>query len=279
MSDYVLVPSLERASIDDYVRLFNASYGGDDKLNARYLAWQYLENPHGKVIGTDAYLGDELAAHYAIIPRRYQLGAQAFSAALSVNTATHPSHQGKGLFTRLASATYAAAAERGVQFVVGVANAQSVGGFTRKLGFEEVGQVRLHLSTQGLIPAPGSLGVETSPEWLAWRLANPSRAYERLLHGDGTATVRTWVKHVPFNIGRLDAPSAAAAMSVQALRRGSRLVPGLTPYFGAQPCGWPRLPLRAQPSPWHVIWRSLDDQLEAGLSKRLRFDGLAMDTF
>jgi GNAT superfamily N-acetyltransferase len=149
MSDYVLVPSLERATVADYVVLFAQSFAGDNKLNASYLGWQYESNPHGKVIGMDAFLGDELAAHYAIIPRRYRLGVQIFDAALSVNTATHPQHQGKGLFTKLAAATYELAAQRGVKFVVGAANANSVGGFTRKLGFTALGQIRLRSTQTG----------------------------------------------------------------------------------------------------------------------------------
>ncbi|MEN9544092.1 MAG: hypothetical protein RLZZ598_925, partial [Pseudomonadota bacterium] len=178
MPEYAFVPALERASAEDYVHLFEASYGGDDKLSTKYLEWQYLHNPDGRVIGFDAFLGDELAAHYAIIPRCYTLGGAIFKAALSVNTATHPGHQGKGLFIKLAHATYQAAAERGVQFVVGVANAQSVGGFTRKLGFSEVGQVRLHSGFGAPARADEALDLKLSADWLSWRLANPSRRYE-----------------------------------------------------------------------------------------------------
>jgi GNAT superfamily N-acetyltransferase len=274
MPDYTLVPALDHASIGDYVALFDQAFGGDGKLGASYLQWQYVDNPHGRVIGYDAYAGDELAAHYAIIPRRYRLGTQIFEAALSVNTATHPRHQGKGLFTKLAAATYERAAQRGFRFVVGAANANSVGGFTRKLGFEALGQIRLYATFKAPGSGPQALDIDVDAHWLEWRLANPSRAFAVIRHGDGSATLRTHVRAAAFSVGRV-----SAALLPQGLASASPLLPALSPYYGDAPPTGMRLPLRLQPSPWHMIWKSLDPSLDPSLTRRLRFDGLAMDTF
>lgn len=279
LPNYTFVPSLERATIDDYVSLFRDSFSGDGKLNADYLRWEYLANPHGQVIGVDAFLGDNLVAHYAIIPRRYRLGTQIFDAALSVNTATHPLHQGKGLFTKLAEITYQLAAQRGVKFVVGAANANSVGGFTRKLGFTVLGQIRLYVGFKAVAATTEYLDLDIQPDWLEWRLANPSRRYERVTHCDGSTTLRTHVKGLPFNIARVITTNLVDSQPATSLSLNRALIPALAPVFAAtKPTGF-QLPLWVQPSPWHVIWRLLDPSISPSLSVRLRLDGLSMDTF
>jgi GNAT superfamily N-acetyltransferase len=274
MPDYSLAPALEQAGIDSYVQLFDRSFEGDAKLSRAYLDWQYLQNPHGKVIGTDAFLGGELAAHYAVIPRRYLLGDQVFSAALSVNTATHPDHQGKGLFVKLATETYARAERQGVAFIVGVANAQSIGGFVRRLGFVELGQVRLGLLASPALARPTDLSLDIGDGWLNWRLANPARRYRQQRHFDGSVTIQTVVRSIPFNIARI--PSAG----LPGIDDADEAFPGgMVPFYGPGKQPALRLPLRFQPSPWHVIWKPLRPDLPPDLPSRLRFDGLAMDTF
>jgi len=277
-SDYTLVPSLDRASLDDYVSLFRDSFSGEGKLTAQYLDWEYMANPHGKIIGFDAFRGDELAAHYAIIPRRYRLGMQVVDAALSINTATHPKHQGKGLFTKLAEATYQAASERGVKFVVGVANANSIGGFIRRLGFTELGQVRLYGCFKTPMQPQDALAISIDGDWLDWRLANPSRRYVIVKHRDGSSTIRTHVKGVPFNIARIDTKILKCSRG-QIVAAGSPLLPGLAPIFSKVVPSLPRLPMKVQPSPWHVIWRALNAQHDPSMPMHLYFDGLSMDTF
>jgi hypothetical protein len=274
MNTYTIRPALEHASVEDYVDLFRASFA-DSKFSAEYLRWQYLENPHGRVIGMDAFDGGELAAHYAIIPRRYALGSTTFRAALSVNTATHPAHQGpQALFFRLAKATYQRAEESGVQFIVGAANAKSFRGFTRVLNFKSLGHIRLYASL-GAVPRKSDvLDVVADADWAYWRLRNPARDYS--VAGRNPVQVSTVVKGVPFHLAKLP---REAVDSLPGLRNGLRFTPGLTPYFGPHAPSFGQLPLRVQPSPWHVIWRALDSSLASDLPAKLRLDGLGMDTF
>jgi len=274
MSDYTFSPALERAGIAEYVKLFETAFPGDTKLSAAYLEWLYIQNPHGRVIGTDAFAGDRLAAHYAIMPRRYALGGQSYDAALSINTATHPDHQGKGLFTKLADATYERAAAQGVRFVLGAANANSVGGFTRKLGFTALGQIRLYLGFQPPAATGDDLDLMTDDHWIAWRLANPSRVYTSRRLGNGDACISTRVRGVPFHLGRL----RAADLGFQPANQLAPL-PGFSPVFASPSPNGLKLPAKYQPSPWHVIWRELDPALSPSARTQLRIDGLAMDTF
>ena len=280
MSDYRLVPCLQEATLEDYIVMFDAAYGRDDKLTVDYLRWEYCDNPDGKVIVFDAFKGSELAAHYAIIPRTYQRGSDKYRAALSVNTATDPRHQGKGLFTLLANATYQAAADQGVQFVVGVANANSNPGFTKKLGFTELGKVCLYAS---LVGSPfhddDKLSLHMSSEWLKWRLSNPSRHYSVWSHGDGSSSILTKVRGPVFNIARVKTNRLPQNVDAGCTVVKGAFRPALIPCYGESPSYALKLPERMQPSPWHMIWKTLSSDFDASIAKHLVFDGISMDTF
>ncbi len=129
----------ERVAVDDdslarYAAMLNETFS-DGRFTAELLRWQYRDNPAGHIIGWNAVAPDgSIAAHYVIQRLDAQVDGSPERGALSFNTATHPAHQGKGLFTELGHRTYASAAEEGCGYVVGVANANSTPGFTRKLG-------------------------------------------------------------------------------------------------------------------------------------------------
>ena len=93
-------------------------------------------NPAGTVVGFDAWDDVTLAAHYVCVPARVLRWGDAFGRALlSLNTATRPAYQGKGLFTKLAAATYEGAERpKGFECVYGVANANSTPGFHSQAG-------------------------------------------------------------------------------------------------------------------------------------------------
>lgn len=77
------------------------------------LHWQYKDNPDGPAVGFNAWHGEELAGHYVTIPLKAMVNGTVEKGLLSLNTATHPAHHGKGLLTKLAKTTYALAAEKG----------------------------------------------------------------------------------------------------------------------------------------------------------------------
>ena len=145
-----------------------------------FLDWQYTKNPAGMAVGYNAYYQGLLVAHYVTIPMRAMVFGREASGVLSINTRTDAAHQGQGLFTRLAELTYTRAKELGHEFVVGVANENSVYGFTKKLGFQHVGllETRLTLSQPDL----SDVNLDFSPIWdapsVAWRLMNPSKSYK-----------------------------------------------------------------------------------------------------
>lgn len=265
-----MVPSLERSGVLSYVELFDRCFSGDAKLSAAYLDWQYLQNPDGRVIGTDAMDGERLAAHYSVIPRTFQFAGEQIAGALSVNTATDPEYQGRGLFVCLAEETYAAAARQGVRFIIGVANANSVGAFARRLGFTVLGHVRLGVSHRPIPESSGALTTLRSAAWWAWRLRNPSRYYAMA----GTS-LQTEIGGIPFNVATM-----GPAGPFQTVRRRSAVRErlALTPIF-PWASGRTALPLRLQPSPWHVIIRALDGRPVQEYARALTLWGIDMDTF
>ena len=156
---------INQGRIDEYSNLlttvFNKSF-----FTKTYLHWQYFENPNGAAVGYDVIYNGDLVAHYACIP--LELGVSRRKILLSLNTATRKDFQGKGFFTRLAQKTFDDVSET-FDFVVGVANENSVHGFTRKLGFEQIGNLNLRYGPPTMVSVE-SHQVYYSADTLTWRL-------------------------------------------------------------------------------------------------------------
>lgn len=257
----------DEAAYADYVRLFADCFPGVDKFNRDYIDWLYRCNPDGKVVGFDARDGDRLAAHYVCIPARAKVGNEEVPVLLSLNTATHPDYQGKGLFTKLAELTYTAGAEQGYDSVYGVANANSTPGFTRKLGFQLVGPLQASVGV-------GPLGFDFSHDasslqfkriWseqaLAWRCASPVNPVGARASQGHTSLLA----QVPGS------PIMAAALidtAAPEVRKARTLSP-LRLFLGQVPPDWQRrslyveIPKRLRPSPLNLIYRSLTGRVKA----------------
>ena len=163
------------------VNLFHDSFPWTDKFTKEYLIWQYLDNPNGTVVSYNAWTQEgELAAHYAAIPIKMIIGGQEEYGLLSLNTATHPEHQGQGLFVKLASATYDFAKENGYKFVIGVANENSTHGFLKRLGFELIAplDVKIGFGDAYVNTIPDGMNrVKYDGNYLSWRLRCPQYSY------------------------------------------------------------------------------------------------------
>ena len=172
--------------LDKVVRLFSKSFYWTNKFSKKYLEWQYLDNPNGLVVSFNAFTENgELVGHYAAIPIQMIIEGEKKKGLLSLNTATHPNHQGKGLFTKLAIQTFQYAKQNGFEFVIGVANANSTHGFIKKLGFELIAPLEFKVGI-------GNIYKRFDPsdknrffydyKTLVWRLKCP--AYEYSISGN-----------------------------------------------------------------------------------------------
>lgn len=149
------------------------------KFSLDYLKWQYLENPAGPVVGFNAYKDDVLAAHYETVPVFMNINGEKTLGLLSKDTATHPDHRGKHLFTVLAEQTYQYASENGYKFVIGVANANSTPGFIKHLKFKLIGPLDFKIGMgTGIYPQRDYIYTRYwDKEMMEWRLKNPSMKY------------------------------------------------------------------------------------------------------
>jgi GNAT superfamily N-acetyltransferase len=255
----------DAGSLDAYRALLGVTSAPYER---EYLRWLYADNPWGQAVGFNAYAGDELAAHYATIPVEATLDGGRAKGLLSLNTATHPSHQGKGLFTRLAEATYARAHELGYEFVVGVANANSTPGFARKLGFQLVAPLDVLVGV-GRLAASGGDDVGFALAWtepaLRWRLRRPGARYAAT--ADEPATVYAHAHKLGILAYMTQAPrSLAAELPRPRWTQPLRMWIGLDPRLRRRGVLAP-LPDRLKPSPLNLIFRDL-----AGKQRRLDRD-------
>jgi GNAT superfamily N-acetyltransferase len=278
---------LDQATLARYGELFAACFPAANKFSPAYLDWLYVANPDGAAVGVDAWHGERLAAHYVCVPARAWVEGAEVPVLLSLNTATHPDYQGKGLFTKLASMTYEAAAQQGFDGVYGVANANSTPGFVRKLGFQLVrpleARVGMGALRHGAGTAPQTLSFERrwNEQSLAWRCACPHNRVWRRHAG------RRWQFHAAAFGNLLPAYAELAADPVQPVQdrvRGPALSPvrlfiGLAPDATASYWNYASIPRRLRPSPLNLIYRPFVPRVARLDPARIAFSFLDFDAY
>ncbi len=266
MAEYEYRPvDVTASELAAVVGLFAAVWPDARHLTVDYVRWLYAENPNGPVIGYNAWRGTALAGHYVVIPIRARLHGQVVPAALSLNTAVHPAHQGKGLFTELARRTYDEARTRGAHHVIGVANANSTPGFLRKLEFHDLGPLDARIlwsaPTLGPRAAPPAWERVWEPHDLAWRIRNPSRPYTLVARHGCRQILAPTGRYGLLALLKLDSPSEAAPLPGRAVHRP--LLPRPMLWIGRsarvrfRALGGVRLPNRFRASPLNLIIRYL----------------------
>ena len=262
--------------------LLRTAFPGAHHFTDEVLHWQYQENPEGDVVGFNAWLGDELAGHYVAIPMKAMVNGVEEKGLLSLNTATHPGHQGKGLFTKLAQATYAMAAERGYGFVAGVANANSTPGFTRKLGFELVSPLRAMIGIGPLPARRQGATVQFAHAWdkasVAWRLRHPANRYS--VAGKSGRTV-VFSERKQFGARYvLGTPEAALVGGDIPREKGCtcrKIWIGLDPAMRWAGKPYINIPLRFRPAPLNFIFKDLTGQGRLLNPGQVRWDVMDFD--
>lgn len=182
MSDYRFEHlDLSEKGIRETSHLLTLVFGETAKLTPEFIDWEYNQNPVGKAVGFDAWMGEVQAAHYVTQPLISEIEGNKVKGLLSLNTATHPDHRGKKLFTILAEMTYERGLESGYEFVVGVANANSTPGFLKNLGFTLIKPLDVKIGIGNLKP-DFTANYNYSRIWdkylLEWRLNNPKSDYQ-----------------------------------------------------------------------------------------------------
>jgi N-acetylglutamate synthase-like GNAT family acetyltransferase len=164
--------------------------------------WKHLDNPFGPSPVLLAEEGDMLVGVRAFLRWDWQQQDMILKSVRAVDTATHPQHQGKGIFKKLTLRLAEQCQDEGIKFIFNTPNASSMPGYL-KMGWQKYGRMpvsafpvlprfkksAIHAATyagetgtSALRPAPpGVLATATSKTFMEWRYGrNPNEQYQEL---------------------------------------------------------------------------------------------------
>lgn len=275
---------LDAAGIKRYSKLlrtcFPAMPSKAGKFSEESLIWLYTKNPEGLAIGFDAFDEGQLVAHYVCIPTTIMGAAGPVKALLSLNTATAPQYQGKGLFTQLARATFAVATQLGFSCVYGVANQNSTPGFVQKLGFNLVAPLEARIGIGRIQPPQTNSSLQFQRCWntvsLNWRCSNPAspiRAWQQANKSVFVAnTGCPLIAAYDEQCGTLFSTNPFGAHKLQL-----KLILGLFPQ--GIPSTFFRIPNFLKPSPLNFIFKSLVPGMSTPERHAVHFTFLDFDAY
>jgi hypothetical protein len=138
------IESHDSVDLDELLELTKTNYASGDITNKEYLLWQYHANPFGRPVMEVARQTStkELVGQYLVIPLSYICKGEKVLGSLSLNTLTREDFRGKGLFTKLAKATYDSCQQKNIKFTIGFPNPNSFPGFVKKLEFKNPGNLQ-----------------------------------------------------------------------------------------------------------------------------------------
>lgn len=113
--------------------------GPTGERSAEFFRWKHRENPFGASLALLAEVDGAVVGFRTLMRWRFRRGDAVLRAVRAVDTATHPAHQGRGIFTRLTRAAIAEA-ERDTDLIFNTPNANSLPGYL-KMGWTAVGTV------------------------------------------------------------------------------------------------------------------------------------------
>jgi GNAT superfamily N-acetyltransferase len=108
-----------------------------------FFRWKHLENPFGRSFMLVAETDSRIVGLRAFMRWEFVVGERRFRAVRAVDTATHPDHQGKGIFSRLTLDALDTLREQ-VDFIFNTPNDKSLPGYL-KMGWQVVGRVPIRI--------------------------------------------------------------------------------------------------------------------------------------
>jgi len=111
-----------------------------DADHAAFFAWKHEENPFGASLAWVAEEAGRIIGFRTFMRWEFEQGAEVVRAARAVDTATHPDHRGKGIFSRLTLHSLDELQAAGVAFVFNTPNDQSRPGYL-KMGWQVLGRL------------------------------------------------------------------------------------------------------------------------------------------
>jgi predicted N-acetyltransferase YhbS len=276
--EFALVKTDDKA-IKEIAELLRLVFPDAKKYSDAFIKWQYKDNPDGAVVGFNAYQNGTLVAHYATIPMKAVLFGKEEKGLLSLNTATHPSHQGNKLFTTLADLTYSTAAEKGFGFVVGVANANSTPGFVNKLGFQLVGPLEAKLGFGKISVSDNIREVQFSKQWnkemLDWKLKNPASKYKIKKGVIYSPTDKTGIEAILLDANEFSIKENAIDLGFRPIT----LWIGINTAINWSKAMFFNVPKSLRPSPLNFIFKDLTQANRKLEYTKIRFNAFDFDAY
>jgi len=274
-------------------------------VDERYLQWLYDDNPYGPAIQRGVDEDGVRVAHYALIPQRYRGRDGVVPAAFSLHAVVRSGTQRKGYFQTIGAEIYDEASAAGWLLSTGVCNDKSIGAVVKYMGWKTPGPLPVRLCvpmhtgrgvtshridaalltsqrfaelTAGLDDFPVEQWTNSyTTEYLRWRLACPSTQFVLHAHDDLVAITTTDTRFgvraavVLKLLVRGDAPVRPEPV-IAAACRFHRAPYAVYAGFNARvKVRGIRPPRALQPSPLHLILRSLSPAVDQ--------DALSVDTF
>jgi hypothetical protein len=310
-------PNPSRAQVDNErnTELLRTELPAARYVDSAYLRWLYDENPYGPAIQRAVDDDGVRVAHYALIPQRYRGRAGIVPAAFSLHAVVRSGTQRKGYFQKLGAEIYTEAGDTGWQFSTGVCNDKSIGAVVKYMGWKTPGPlpVKVCVPTHtgrgvtshrvdgaflaGARFAEVTAGLDDFPidqwtnsyttDYLRWRLACPSTQFA--VHSNDELVAIT-TSDVRFGV--------RAAVLLKLLRRGDGTTPARADAMVGAACRYHRAPYavyagfnarvrvrgiqpprRLQPSPLHLILRSLSPAIDQESLSVDTFEFLDMDAY
>jgi predicted N-acetyltransferase YhbS len=142
----------------------------DDRFEA-FFDWKHAQNPFGRSPAWVAVDAGEVVGFRTFMRWEHQTpSGEVLSAVRAVDTATHPSHQGRGIFRRLTLQALDDLGAQGVAFVFNTPNDQSRPGYL-KMGWIAVGRLDACVRVRSLAAATRATRARVPAD--LWSAASP----------------------------------------------------------------------------------------------------------
>jgi GNAT superfamily N-acetyltransferase len=149
--------SVRPATSDDdeaVLELLRSSLGWQpSEYHADFFLWKHRRNPFGVSPAWLACVDDQIVGYRTMMRWRFEQDGKQVNAVRAVDTATHPDHQGRGIFTKLTLAAIDDLPAQSVSLVFNTPNDKSRPGYL-KMGWHEVGRVPISISPRRLSSLP-----------------------------------------------------------------------------------------------------------------------------